>query len=344
MTPSRTDIKIFLGCLPASSDAGELTEYFQKYCRSITKMKIKYRSNKVCAGYGHFIADIDERSLEKMTSAQHYYKDRSIECRLYLTGTALADYQIKFNQRRIYAGNLPPSLNEREFFKTFSQFGKVQRAYIANNPDKEGKTFGFVVYFDELTAKKVIKKERIQNYGRIVTIKPVTVQKQKIEKKKKKDRGEKQQEENKLEKARCKITNILQDDSTENLHEKEVENSTPKTQSSKRISGYELFPTHKKFIKLLNFTFNRLPKIENGINNNLLKQEKIEGNSNEECPSTKEKSQSKSGTSDKCRVRGEINLGKLKIPLIDSSDIKNNVRFNKNKNAYGEKPSRWNGV
>lgn len=188
-----TDKKIFLGCLPADSKAEELTQYFNKYCTSLKKMKIKYRSNKVCAGYGYFLAEISDESLLRMTSEQHYYKERSIECRLYLTGKALTEYQNSFNKRRVYVGDLSPYLTEKELFKAFAPLGKVKRAYIANNPDKHGKIFGFVVFFDKETAKSVVSRTEIFISGRRVEIKEVTVQQQQT-KGKKKEEGEKAQE------------------------------------------------------------------------------------------------------------------------------------------------------
>jgi len=141
--------KVFIGCLPAETDPTEIEQYFSKFCL-MSKMKIKYRSNNVCAGYGHFMAHFKSPEESRtLYSSRHFYHGRSLECRPYLTGQSLYDYQTEFNKRRVYVGNLPPFYDDFQLLKLFMQFGEIQRAYIANNPDKGGKTFGFVIFKEE---------------------------------------------------------------------------------------------------------------------------------------------------------------------------------------------------
>lgn len=143
---STNTVKIFVGCLPADTVEEELYDYFSQFC-SITSFKIKFRSNKVCAGYGHFLCpDSNHSALENFFRTPHYYQERSLEVRKYLTGDALEEYQEEFNKRRVYIRNLPPGVTDRTLGEIFQKFGQVERAYMANNPDKEGIHFGFVVF------------------------------------------------------------------------------------------------------------------------------------------------------------------------------------------------------
>jgi RNA recognition motif-containing protein len=151
--------KVFIGCLPAKTSPQEIESYFADFC-SLSKLKIKYRSNNICAGYGHFMAHFkSNREKEALYSTRHYYQGRNLECRPYLTGQSLSNYQAEFNKRRVYVGNLPPFYNDLLLFELFSGFGTVERAYIANNPDKDGKIFGFVIFKEEGILNLVLETE-----------------------------------------------------------------------------------------------------------------------------------------------------------------------------------------
>lgn len=80
MEPNR-QVKIFVGCLPSETIESQLYEYLTAFCE-VSGLKIKYRSNSVCAGYGHFVCDNpSEDALSLLFSSPHYYQERSIEIR-----------------------------------------------------------------------------------------------------------------------------------------------------------------------------------------------------------------------------------------------------------------------
>lgn len=158
-------MKIFIGCLPAETVEEELCDYFKRFCH-LDNFKIKYRSNKICAGYGHFIClNPTQRVLTKLFRTSHYYLERSLEVRKYLTGEALDAYQFQFNKRRVYIRNLPPKVKDQELEVIFEQFGPVERAYQANNPDKDQVYFGFIVFAKQGIIENIIDTSiMIQNY------------------------------------------------------------------------------------------------------------------------------------------------------------------------------------
>ena len=152
-------LKIFIGCLPADTVQHHLKSYFNRFCR-VACFKIKYRSNGVCSGYGHFICTNPNKAvLQKLFNSTHYYKDRDLECRPYLKGSALESYQKEFNMRRVYVKNLPPYMTDVELKQEFSKFGKVYRAYRANKPDKKGISFGFVIFTHQGVIEQIIDSD-----------------------------------------------------------------------------------------------------------------------------------------------------------------------------------------
>ena len=154
---------MFIGCLPAQSSEEELYKYFSKFCQ-ISHLKLKYRSNRLCAGHGSFICQ-ELSKLDKLINHSHFYRGRSLECRPFFSGAELKRYQKRFNKRRIYVGNLPPNMTDWGLFEEFSKFGDVIRAYTANNPDKQGRKFGFIVFKEEGIIEKLLGREDLQIGG-----------------------------------------------------------------------------------------------------------------------------------------------------------------------------------
>jgi hypothetical protein len=103
--------------------------------------------------------------LTKLFRTSHYYLERSLEVRKYLTGEALDAYQAQFNKRRIYIKNLPPAVKDRELKTIFEKYGPVDRAYKANNPDKNQIYFGFIVFAKQGIIENIINSTiTIQGY------------------------------------------------------------------------------------------------------------------------------------------------------------------------------------
>lgn len=141
-------------------------------------MTIKYRKNNICSGYGSFIADITTENLDKMLGTPHYHKGRSIECRSYLGGNDLKTFQKSFNIRRIYVGNLPEEIKDEQLFRVFSQYADLTRAYVANERDSKGVTFGFIVLKSEESADKVLSLNGIEIEGQRIRVRTVNACKQ----------------------------------------------------------------------------------------------------------------------------------------------------------------------
>ena len=178
--------KIFLGCLPPNTDEQELRAYFSEFC-SISEMKLKYRSNKQCAGYGYFFCNEDS-NISTLTDTPHYHKGRSLECRLYLSGEELKKYQEKFNKRRLYIGNLPLGTTDEQLFEFFNHISPVMRAYTLEKPDDDGKWFGFVVFKNE-SALEDVQSQVLHLKGNLLEVKMVSKDKN-AHKRKKKSKGD----------------------------------------------------------------------------------------------------------------------------------------------------------
>ena len=164
--------KMFIGCLPAESSEKELYSYFSKFAK-ISNLKLKYRSNNLCAGHGSFLCE-EPHKVEILTDSSHFYRGRSLECRPFFSGEELREYRKKFNRRRVYVGNLPPNTTDLRLFEVFSRFGELVRAYTANNPDKRGRTFGFVVFRSEGVSGDLIGRDDLFMDGYRLEINGVT--------------------------------------------------------------------------------------------------------------------------------------------------------------------------
>lgn len=162
--------KIFIGCLPADTVEDEIREYFLSFCRNLCKMKIKYRSNSICAGYGNFTARLTKKELSRLTNQRHVYRGRILECRPYLKGKKLESYLKQFNSKRIYVENIPEGTTDASLYRFFSGICNVERAYLANNPDKEGGIFGFVITDSPKDTDKVLGMKEIRLRGSVLTV------------------------------------------------------------------------------------------------------------------------------------------------------------------------------
>lgn len=163
--------KIFLGCLPPNTNELELFAYFSQLCL-ISDMKLKYRSNKQCAGYGTFNC-LEASKLDLLTNTPHYHKGRLLECRPYLPKEELRAYHEVFNNRRLYVGNLPDGINDIALFQFFDNISPVDRAYVSVSGDEYGRACGFVVFKDP--AALGIVKSRVWFFnGKKIEIKKVS--------------------------------------------------------------------------------------------------------------------------------------------------------------------------
>lgn len=72
--------KIFIGCLPSDSTTEELTAYLSMFCK-VKNLKIRFRKNGICAGYGHAFLISDSGSFKDFLALDHLYQGRALEIR-----------------------------------------------------------------------------------------------------------------------------------------------------------------------------------------------------------------------------------------------------------------------
>lgn len=157
--------KFFIGCLPAMTTESEIFAHFSKFCH-IIKLKVNYRSNGICAGYGHFTTSINNTQLESLLQTRHIHRGRILECRLYMKGKRLKLYLKDFKERRIYVKNVPTGTTDWEFYHLFSKVCEVERAYIANDLGTNGLQFGFVITKEAQSAQNLIEVGELMFRGK----------------------------------------------------------------------------------------------------------------------------------------------------------------------------------
>lgn len=174
---SERTTKFFIGCLPANTDQNEIQKIFEALCPDISNLKIKYRSNKICAGYGHFRASATPKNLRKLEKAEIFYKGRVLECRPFMKGKKLEEYLNNYNKRRLYLSEIPSGISDQELHIFFSKIVEIKRAYKANNLDKDNKQFGFVVTSTPQGALKLLEIGKVWIKGKAVDINESVCQK-----------------------------------------------------------------------------------------------------------------------------------------------------------------------
>lgn len=231
--------KIFIGCLPGNTEQEEIHLHFSKYCE-IIKLKIKSRSNGVCAGYGHFTTKISDQKLKELLASNHMYKGRKLDCRVYIKGEKLKSFLEDFTSRKIYVEGIPEGTTDEELYHFFSRFCQVNKAYIANQKHTHDSVFGFVVANNKEGANGLIELEHVQFKGSMLKLSKSTCQKLESLKK-----GEKEKKLGGLENTHVKGNGGI-------TRQKKKEKKTQINLESKvllrpRILGRKVIPNRAKY-------------------------------------------------------------------------------------------------
>ena len=153
--------KIFVACLPGTTNPQEVTEYFKKFSYFVkVKLKYKNRAKKICAGY--CIVTVTSDAVDKILSyPKHFFKGRYLDCKRFSKGKQLSKEKSKLEKKKVFIRNIPRNMSDQDLKNIFSkEFGEVERAYIIRSSKKIGKKqnlYGFVFFKDKKSAQNAIK-------------------------------------------------------------------------------------------------------------------------------------------------------------------------------------------
>jgi len=161
------DRKLFCGALPQEAKDTDIKEYFSQF-GEIDNVNLKIdpvteRSRGFC-----FIVFKEVAGLEAaVANTAHVVKGKKVTCK-----------KAEAKQGKIYIGKLPPgdALSKEDIQAHFTQYGEVVEVTrpVDKNKDSEPKTFAFITFAREDTAKQLVKQGETTIGDHSVEIKKVT--------------------------------------------------------------------------------------------------------------------------------------------------------------------------
>jgi len=161
------DRKMFCGALPQEAKNEDIEQYFSQF-GEIDNVNLKIdpmtqRSRGFC-----FIVFKEVSGLEAAIATEaHVVKGKKVTCK-----------KAEARQGKIYVGKLPPgdALSKEDIQTHFGQYGEVVEVVrpVDKTKDNEPKTFAFITFTREETAKTLVKQGETDINGHTVEIKRVT--------------------------------------------------------------------------------------------------------------------------------------------------------------------------
>ncbi len=142
-------IKVFVGSIPANTEEKDLLQFLLRYATvlsvSLAKNKIKAKQTS-CKGFG-FITCKREEDFEALLAlnSQVCYRGRFLTFREFKTGADLQEEISSFNGRRLFVGNICPSVQPNDLADVFKQFGPIENVYLVNDEQSKKSKFGYVI-------------------------------------------------------------------------------------------------------------------------------------------------------------------------------------------------------
>jgi len=166
-TVHEDDRKLFCGALPQEAKDTDIKEYFSQF-GEIENVNLKMdpvtgRSRGFC-----FIVFKEVSGLEAaVANTAHVVKGKKVTCK-----------KAEAKEGKIYIGKLPPgeALSKEDIQAHFAQYGEVKEVTrpVDKMKDNEPKTFAFITFVREDTAKQLVKQGEATIGDHTVEIKKVT--------------------------------------------------------------------------------------------------------------------------------------------------------------------------
>lgn len=146
-----SDLMIFVGGLESTTTNRDLLEHFGSF-GVVRFCEVQCWKNNPTKYRGFAIMDIgDPTTYENILLTSQRLNGRPIEVKkLIVDKSELEEHTQSLNDRKVFVSNLPKKLTDVQLHQFFSQYGKVELAYIIkHHKDGKSKGFGFVLYHNK---------------------------------------------------------------------------------------------------------------------------------------------------------------------------------------------------
>lgn len=165
--------KVYVGSIPGTVTEEVLIQHFQSIVPeadfTLVRSSIRHSST---GGFG-FLTLPTHEDVKKVLTIEHNFDGRLLKCEEYLTGDDLAAYRQKLRSRRVFIRNIKKCITDQDIEEFFSQYGKVESAYIVKvHSSNKSRSFGYVTFELEEPAQKLVLMQTVEIKGIKVFVHP----------------------------------------------------------------------------------------------------------------------------------------------------------------------------
>lgn len=165
--------KVYVGSIPGTVTEEVLSQHFQRIVPqadfTLVRSSIRHSST---GGFG-FLTLPAQEDVKKVLTIEHNFDGRLLKCEEYLTGDDLAAYRQKLRSRRVFIRNIKKCITDQDIEEFFSQYGKVESAYIVKvHSSNKSRSFGYVTFESEEPAQKLVLMQTVEIKGIKVFVHP----------------------------------------------------------------------------------------------------------------------------------------------------------------------------
>lgn len=164
---------IFVGGLGRKFNEETILAYFKKKChveKYVVKMRGTQKEENFPVGY-LILTTLKSDSSKLLRNPYHKIGEKKVECKPYLRGKDLLEFEIDFNSRRLKVDNLPKRISDEEFHEKFQIYGSLLNSYIVIDYKTNQSTgVGFLLFDQESTVKALLELKEVKFKGRILEV------------------------------------------------------------------------------------------------------------------------------------------------------------------------------
>jgi hypothetical protein len=154
------ETKFFIGGVPPNMPRNALQGLWESGVRKFELPMCQIVDVTCHEGFGFVTVNgLSESEVQHYLSALKLaHKSRSLDVKLAVDRRIAKEIMEKNKDKKLLVCNLSKKIDNNELYRYFSQFGKLDRAYVAYDPKTRiHKHFGFVMFEDIEVAQKVLK-------------------------------------------------------------------------------------------------------------------------------------------------------------------------------------------
>lgn len=159
-------LKAFLAGVNPSTPLSQLRAFLYRNFEGITQVKSSHQKRQ---GYV-FVHFKNKQFLEAFVKIKSFiFHGRTLTVKPYLTGNQLVEFKSELQQRRIFVKHLPFNWNDSDLERFFSQYGKIDSAYVVyNKKTRFSRQFGYVVTATKELADYIDYQKHFEVNGRFI--------------------------------------------------------------------------------------------------------------------------------------------------------------------------------